>query len=47
LTGERLTSVTDVLGYAWAYGYDSNGQLNKITDPELQITNISYVTSYL
>jgi YD repeat-containing protein len=45
-TGERLSEVTDVLQYVWKYGYDSNGQLNRIEDPELQVTNVTYIKSY-
>jgi YD repeat-containing protein len=45
-TGDRLTQVTDVLGYVWKYGYDSNGQLNRLEDPEAQVTSVRYVTSY-
>jgi YD repeat-containing protein len=32
-TGQRLTQVTDVLGAAWKYEYDGNGQITRRTDP--------------
>jgi RHS repeat-associated protein len=45
-TNNRLTQVTDVLGYLWKYQYNNDGQLLKMTDPELRETSVSYVTSY-
>ena len=43
---KNLTEVTDVLGYVWKYGYDSNGQITKITDPELAVSEVTYIKSY-
>jgi len=31
--GQRLAQVTDVMGHAWKYGYDANGQITSRTDP--------------
>lgn len=44
-TGDRLTKVTDVLGYEWLYGYDNNGQLNQKTEPDGGIIKIAYTDS--
>jgi len=32
-TGQRLAQVTDVMGHAWKYEYDANGQITSRTDP--------------
>ncbi len=31
--GQRLAQVTDVMGHAWKYEYDANGQITSRTDP--------------
>lgn len=31
--GQRLAQVTDVMGHAWKYEYDANGQVTSRTDP--------------
>ncbi|WP_165495730.1 polymorphic toxin-type HINT domain-containing protein [Marinobacter halodurans] len=41
-TGERLTGVTDVLGYDWTYEYDDKGRLYRRIDPKLQATTYNY-----
>ena len=45
-TGSHLDEVTDVLGQLWRYGYDNNGQLTRITDPEARVWEITYAQSY-
>jgi RHS repeat-associated protein len=37
-TGGQLTSVTDLRGFTWLLGYDGNGYLNSIKDPEGRFT---------
>lgn len=32
-SGQRLAQVTDVMGHAWKYEYDANGQITSRTDP--------------
>ncbi|RUS67838.1 Putative deoxyribonuclease RhsC [Saezia sanguinis] len=43
--GDRLLTVTDVLGHEWHYGYDGNGQLNQRTEPDGGIIRIGYASS--
>jgi len=45
--GDALTEVRDTMGYVWKYGYDGNGQLNEITDPEQQVTKVTYTQSFV
>jgi RHS repeat-associated protein len=40
-----LTSVTDATGYIWAYEYNGDGQVTKITDPENRAWTITYASS--
>ena len=45
-SGGLLNRVTDVLGYSWDFSYDGNGQLTRITDPELRVWQITYAQSF-
>ncbi|HET8726342.1 MAG TPA: RHS repeat-associated core domain-containing protein [Alphaproteobacteria bacterium] len=42
LTLGRVTSITDELGHATAYAYDTNARLTKVTQPEGNFTQYTY-----
>lgn len=42
---ERLTKVTDVLGYEWLYGYNPDGQITSRTEPDGGVVKVDYAQS--
>ena len=44
-TSGRLTSVIDVFGNAWNYGYDTAGRLVSVGDPENRSTSVAYAAN--